>query len=399
MPADDSIEAALADFAAGFRFDDISPSAIAHTKSLLIDAVGCALIGDLAGEIGAVKQAAVAVFGPGTSTVIGSNETLSPSGATMLNGYLMTAMTVCDVYRPAHCHMTPLIIPPALVAAEEAGASGEQFLSAVTVGMEVMARVARGLDYQAFRARGWHSPGVIGPLGAAAAVGRVEGQDGKTIRHAFGLAASQSGGSYMSWGTPAVKFHQARGAVSGLLASRLAGNGFPGGRFPLTAADGGIYNTHSNGGHPARVVEQLGEAWELEQISVRLWPGASPVQAMLTAIFDLIETEGLSADGVERVEIGISTEDFGTHSGFALPTNTFEALLSYAFLCSAALHDQQIWFDQVAGARLADRDLRTFAAEKVSVVEVGDLPVNGCTLDVTMNDGRSLRRRVETSRG
>lgn len=399
MPADASIEAALASFAAQHKPGAEADTAMTHVKHLLIDAVGCALIGDRANEMEGVRQAAQATFGPGASTVIGSKQTLSPAGATMVNAYLVTAMTVCDVYRPAHCHMTPLVIPPALAAAEARESSGADFLTAVTLGMEVMARVARGLDYPAFRARGWHSPGVIGPLGAAASVGRIEGQDEATIRNAFGLAASQAGGSYLSWGTPAVKFHQARGAVSGLLASKLAAQGFPAGRFPLTAPDGGIYNTHSNGGMPEAAVMNLGTLWELEQISLRLWPGASPVQSMLTGLFDLIETEHLAAEQVESVEIGVSAEDFGTHGSFSRPSNTFEALLSYAFLCSVVLHEGHLWFEHVEEPVLSDPTLLRFVDERIKVGEDPFLPVNGSTLRVLTKEGTIFERRVETSRG
>jgi len=396
---EENIEATLATFASAVRLEDVAPSAINKAKMLIVDALACAMAGDLAQETSMVRRAAAAVLGDGESTVIGSKRGLSPSGATLVNSYLITAMTVCDVYRPAHCHMTPLVVPSAMSASEEADASGRDFLVASIAGMEVMARVAVGLDYPAFRARGWHSPGVIGPFGAAAAAGSILGFDSETMQHAFGLAATQSAGSYLSWGTPAVKFHQARGAVSGLLAARLAGQGFIGGKRPLTAEDGGIYNTHSNGGDPGAVVAELGTKWEMEQIAVRLWPGASPVQSMLTAIFDLLETEGITAESTTSVEIGISTEDFGTHGRFTRPRGTFEALLSYAYLCSAVLHDQQLWFEQVLPPRIDDDQLLDYGEQRVSLVAVDDLPVNGCRLTARLSDGRELTRRVETARG
>ncbi len=73
-----------------------------------------------------------------------------------------------------------------------------------------------------FRARGWHGPGVFGPFGSAAAVGRLRGFDAETMARAFGLAGSQSAGTFAAWGTPTVKFHQCRGALSGLMAALLA---------------------------------------------------------------------------------------------------------------------------------------------------------------------------------
>ena len=94
-------------------------------------------------------------------------------------------------------------------------------LLAVATGLEVATRVAVGTNYPAFRNRGWHSPGVVGPFGAAAAVGKLLSLDAERQRNAFGLAGSQSAGTFAHWGTPTIKFHQCRGAVSGLLAGLL----------------------------------------------------------------------------------------------------------------------------------------------------------------------------------
>jgi 2-methylcitrate dehydratase PrpD len=393
------IEAPLSEFVSTLDLRDVGLPAVIQAKTLIVDAVGCALAGDLSEETPMVRRAAMATFGSGKSTVVGSRERLSPAGATLINSYLITAMTVCDVYRPAHCHMTPLVVAPTMTVAEETGASGQDFLVAAIAGMELMARIAVGLDYPAFRSRGWHSPGVIGPFGAAAAVGRVKGFDPATMLHALGLAATQSAGSYLSWGTPAVKFHQARGAVSGLLAAQMAEQGFVGGTRPLTDEDGGVYNTHSNGGQPDLALEDLGSTWEMEQIAIRLWPGASPVQTMLTALFDMIESDGVDAAQIESVEVGISSEDFGTHGGFSRPIGTFEALLSYAYLTSLVLHDGRLWFDGVRAPRIHDNRLLEFGEQRVHLVEVSNLPVNGCDLTLRLGDGRELHRRVEQAKG
>ena len=106
------------------------------------------------------------------SSVIGGGH-LSLAGATLLNGYLVTAVTMCDVHRATMTHITPEIVPPALAIAERDGLSGRDLLVAIAAGCEVTTRIGIGLDYPAFRARGWHGPGILGPFGAAAAVGSL----------------------------------------------------------------------------------------------------------------------------------------------------------------------------------------------------------------------------------
>src|SRR5262252_825220 len=133
--------------------------------------------------------------------------------------HIVTAVTMCDVHRATLTHVTPEVIPPALAIAERDGLSGRDLMVAIAAGCEVTTRVGIGLDYPAFRAKGWHGPGVLGPFGAAAAVGRLRRFDSETMAKAFGLAGSQAAGTFAAWGTPTVKFHQCRGALSGLIAA------------------------------------------------------------------------------------------------------------------------------------------------------------------------------------
>src|SRR3984893_4614815 len=162
----------LASFGVSLRYEDLPLRIVERTKDILLDAVGCAIAGDEGEETSQVEPVARALGGPGASTVLGG-QTLSLVGATLLNSYLITAVTVCDVHRPTLCHIAPEVVPPALAITEQQDASGREFLKAVALGLEVTTRVGVGINYPVFRARGWHAPGVFGPFGGAAAVGSL----------------------------------------------------------------------------------------------------------------------------------------------------------------------------------------------------------------------------------
>ena len=77
------------------------------------------------------------------SSVIGGDR-LSLAGATMLNGFLITAVTMCDTHRSTLTHITPEVMPPALAIAERDGLSGRDLLVALVAGMETMTRIGIG---------------------------------------------------------------------------------------------------------------------------------------------------------------------------------------------------------------------------------------------------------------
>jgi 2-methylcitrate dehydratase PrpD len=356
----------LAQFAATVTYDKIPDRVREHCKNLLLDALACALAGHLGEETHQVAALASGLAQSQESSIIGGDR-LSLAGATLLNGYLVTAVTMCDVHRPTLTHVTPEVMPPALAIAERDARSGRDLLVALAVGFEVTTRVGLGLDFQAFRGRGFHGPGVIGPFGAAAAVGRLLGFAPETMGAAFGLAGSQAAGTYAAWGTPTVKFHQCRGALSGLMAALLAEQRFVATRQFLTAPDGGLYNSYSSGGRPEAVTDGLGQRWELEQIALRLWPSATTIQGLITAMFDLVEKHGVGSDRVKKLRVSLGKTAFDMHGGFARYKGKFEALLSTHYAAAVILHDRQLSLAQFEPARYNDPKLARFAAEQVEV--------------------------------
>lgn len=389
---------ALAEFAATLRYEDLPADVTRHSKHLLLDALACALAGHQGEETPQALALASALAQSGESSVIGGDP-LSLAGATLFNGYLITAVTMCDVHRSTMTHVTPEVIPPALLIAERDDCSGRDLLVAIAAGSEVTTRVGIGLDYPAFRARGWHGPGVIGPFGAAAAVGRLRGFDAETMARAFGLAGSQAAGTFAAWGTPTVKFHQCRGALSGLMAALLAEQKFRATHEFLTAKDGGLYNAYVNGGRPELATADLGSRWELMQIALRLWPSASLLQGQTTALFDLIERHPVDTADVKRLRVALSKQAHDMHGHLPNYNGKFDALISGHFAAAVALHDRALTLAQFEPARYDDPVLRRFAQEQVELRLDPALTGVQAVVEMQMANGTTLTSRCEHARG
>lgn len=399
MTVSNNITERLAEFAAQIPAADLPASSVTHARNLLLDSVACAIASDFGNETESYAAFAEAAGGRGDCTVVGSPNGLSPLGATLLNAYQITAATVCDTYVPAHVHITPEIIPPALAIAERDRLDGRSLLAAVAVGSEVAVRVAAGINYAVAGPRGWHMPGIVGPFGAAAVVGRLTGLTPIEMRNAFGLAGSQSAGTWASWGTPTVKFHQSRGAASGLLAGLLARTGFTSSADILRHEDGGILVAYSDGGTPEKILENLGNHWEFEEIALRIWPGGTPLQPTLTAAFDLIARHLPEAEEISEVVIEVAQDVYDAHARFDRPNGTFEALLSFHLAVACALRDRKFWLTSVEPNALDEPDLRSFVAEKVVMSVDPQLTRESSRVSLVMKDGARLVSRADAAKG
>ena len=392
------VTATLARFAAGLAYEAIPARVRERTKDLLLDALACALAGYRGEDTAKVMRFARALGRSEEASILGGAR-LSLTGATLFNGFLITAVSMCDVYRPTATHFQPVIVSPALAIAECDAASGRDLLIALVAGFETAARVAAGVDYAAFRQRGWHGPGTIGPFGAAAAVGRLRAFDAGTMATAFGLAGSQAAGTFAAWGTPSVKFHQFRGALSGLMAALLAEEEFTATREFLTAPDGGFYPTYCGGAPRAAATAALGEHWELESIALRPTPTSAASQGIVTALFDLIGRERLEAARTRRLHIRVSPACFAAYKNRREYSGKWQASASLHYTATALLHDRELWLDQFEPQRYDDPTLRRFSQECVDLSADPALTGEQAIVEAELHDGVRLSATCKASKG
>jgi 2-methylcitrate dehydratase PrpD len=388
----------LARFAASVKYEDIPAPAREYCKDILLDTVACAFAGHLGEETDQIARFAKSLATSTESTVIGGNN-LSLAGATLLNGYLITAVTMCDIHRSTLTHVTPEVVPPTLLIGERDNVSGRDLLVALAAGFEVTTRVGVGSDYPSVRKRGYHGPGVFGPFGAAAAVGRLRSLSPEAMARAFGLAGSQAGGTFAAWGTPTVKFHQCRGALSGLMAALLAEQNFLATREFLTAKDGGLFNTFSTGGHPEQVTAELGKRWEFEQIALRLWPSASSIQGMNTALFDALDERPFKLKDVRRAHIRLAPTVFNLHGKLSKYKAKFDALISAHYTAAVIIEDHALTLEQFTPARYDDSVLRNAAASLIDLQPDESLSDVQTVVEFELNDGTKIVKRCNSPRG
>ena len=388
----------LGRFVAELRLDDVPPSVREHATDLLLDAIACALAGEHGEETALVASVAEATGGAGTSTVVGDRQLRAMAGAVLLNGFRITAVTACDVYSPADLHTTPEVVPPVLALAEQRNATGADALRAVIAGLETVVRIARGFDYAEFRARGWHSPGVVGPFGAAASTSAILRVNRDVAANALAVAGSTAAGTWAARGTPTVKFHQARAGLNGFLSAMLSEAGLEGSGAIFTNPEGGLYVAHAPG-DAERVVADLGREWELERISLRLWPGGARVQAPMTAASLMLRDGSVTWEDIERVRVRVAPAIATAQAWAHRPTGGFAALASIPYTVAVTLRHGSAAPDRFVAGAYGDPRMMAFLDQRVVVEGDSEIPTLGASVEVTTKDGTTRSASVDTPKG
>jgi 2-methylcitrate dehydratase PrpD len=293
----------LAAFVGELDLEAVPDETVAAAKLHALDALGCGLAGYATGEGSFVVDAAAEVASDGPASVIGRPRGLPPAEAALVNGTLCHVLDYDDTHPDSVVHVSAAVTPAALAAAEVAGASGRELVTALVAGNEISVRLGAAAGGR-FHARGFHPTGVCGVFGATASAARLRGLSVEQTANAFGIAASMAGGilEFLADGAKTKPLHPGWAAHAALTAVRLAAHGASG---PASALEGrrGFYAAYLHGERvdlEGRLAD-LGARFETPNIAFKPYPACHYTHAPIDALAKLVEREGFTAREVEAI--------------------------------------------------------------------------------------------------
>src|SRR6266545_778606 len=253
----------LAQFVATTYFAHLPSSLIEDFKIIVLDTFAAGIISTAQPWARMVAELVHELGGKPQASIINQAWRTDISRAALANGALIGAFE-CEPLTGSHASGT--VLPAALAVCEREHLDGSTFITALALGFEVSARIARtavGLE----TTRGFHNPGTQGPFGAAAAAGKLYGFDEERLTNALGIAGSSSAGLLeFAWsGADTKRLHLGRASQLGLESALLARQGFHG---PATVLEGryGYYNAFSLPPQLDQLLDGLGTTWAIQPL-------------------------------------------------------------------------------------------------------------------------------------
>ena len=351
----------LAAWLAATTLSDVPASVRARAKYLLLDGVGCALVGAQlpVSRIGVEGVTALDPSGP--AALVGwGGRTTSPQSAAMLNSSFIQGFELDDFHPAAPLHSNSLVVPAMLAATPQIGrVSGERLLLGAILGYEAGPRVGLALGGLDMLSRGWHSGVVFGPLAAAAAAGSLYGLDAARFEDALGIAATQSGGLMSAQFESMVKRMQ-HGFASrdGLVGAALAAAGYVGIKRVFEREYGGWLSTFGEGHHtyPEQIYAGLGTTWETNRITVKAYSAMGLLHAAIDAALQL--RAEVSASEIQRIDIDMPEAAY-EHGGWkaSRPLEAIGAQMNVSYAVAVAFLDGDVLVDQFSAERINSADV------------------------------------------
>ncbi|MEV6138317.1 MmgE/PrpD family protein [Nocardia sp. NPDC051990] len=314
----------------------------------VLDVLGNCLAAQGQPSARAVTAVARGWAGMDAATGIGTGDRFPATTAALVNGTLAHSMDFDDTHLPSVLHPSASVVPTALAVGEATAASGAAVLDAAGVGIEIAVRLGMGgydeeLGNSEFFERGQHATSICGAIGSAAAAAMLYGLDTEGIADAMGIAASFGAGLLEAnrTGGTVKRAHCGWAAHSGVTAAELARHGLTG---PPTVIEGRFGFLHAFCGDRAdvaKVIEKLGERWELPRIFFKPYPCNHFTHAGIDAACAL-RRDGLDPDEIVEIELGVpkpvlrtiaepaaakAAPESGYHAAFSGPFTVARALL------------------------------------------------------------------------
>jgi 2-methylcitrate dehydratase PrpD len=266
--------------------------------------VGCTIAG-ARHEAVEIALAALLPFSAGRqATLLGRTERLDVMNAALINGISSIVLDYdATQFKKTNIHPSGPVLPPLIGLAETRTVSGAELLHAYLLGVEVECRLANVL-FGTGGNPGWHVTGAVGPMGAAAAAGRLLGLTSKQMHYAFGIAATQPGGLREMYGTMCKSFTPGRAAQNGLLAAILAAQGFDSAEAPLEG-EKGFAQVLMQRAAPQELVAHLGEEFEISSNTYKPFACAIVCHAAIDACQRLLREHRFLSAGIRRIALQV----------------------------------------------------------------------------------------------
>lgn len=387
------------------QFGDLPEAAVRATKRRVTDLVGCVIGGARAqandGLIAVLQRNGQAP----QATLLGQGGMLCAADAAMVNAitsrsFDFEVMTTVVAGKIIPSHTSPTTVMTAFAVAEREQRSGAEFLTALTLGDDLVARIigAAGFDF----GKGWDAASVHTGLGSAAIAARLMGLGEQGIADAMGMAVNLVGGTIQAaWdGSTDFKLPQGMAARHGVLCAELAAAGWTGLEEALLSPFGFYHQFTSGCSDPGVLTEDLGKTYYAEEY-FKPYPACAATHSAIECALALRENSQFNIESIDRLTLRLAPQLLTNFCIKPYEPRRFahcDAIFSYRFQVANVLLN-----GKTAPPHYADERLREAALlDLTSRIDLEPLEMAGgwsgaggrCVIEADMADGSRITQEL-----
>lgn len=402
-----SLSRQLARWVTALTYADLPPAVVDRAKGVTLQSLSSILIGSQT-KLGrdAVKLMADDEAGVNHgATIFVTGEKVTKGGAAFANSEMAFAGGKWDTFRML-MHPGTSVPPSALVAAEETGASGREFITAIAAGYEVMERLAADF-IPTLAARGFHASPIFGIFGGAIAAAKILKLDEEQMNSTIALCASLASGNLEGARSGGRALREGAAVRNAMLAVALARQGHVGGETVLEG-EAGFYHAYVGNNHGKliysftgdthasldRITEKLGKDWIFLETLYRIYSISGYNIAHIDVTAKLCADNNIEPQDIDRIEAVVNwLETQYPSPAFAVrreDTNKKAGSTAYHIAYAATKRGFPMlneWAPQTAGKDDPPEVLEL--TQRVTIIPSATMTLFGPRITIFTKDGKS----------
>ncbi len=401
MAAVPPVTETLARFVCETPFSSIPEKTLANAKLHILDTLGVALAAVKTPPAEIALDYCRSLGQSSEATIWGTPSKASVAIAAFANGLLAHALDYDDWDAFIHVgHPSSMIVGATLPLAEQLGVSGQDFLKAYVLAMEVICKVAANAPNM--QDRGFHSTPVFGSLGAAVACGSLLNLEPPSLKAALGIAASAAGGIHRQQGSMVKPFHAGNAARNGAEAALLARAGFTADPAILEAPRGFCDTFFGPGAcQYEKMIENIGRPYFLESpgLGLKRHPCSAPQFLAADAALHLKREHKIDFAHVAKIEVSIPPLRYQRHYEPEVKTG-LRGKFAINYVVALCFLDGKLELATFTDEKVNRPEVQE-ALDRVRVIVDETIPEPGpyCPVSVALKDGARYSYTAKIAKG
>jgi 2-methylcitrate dehydratase PrpD len=393
---EETIANAVSRHFSSLTFDQLPGASVSAVKRLLLDYFGVAIAGSQTGSGKIASRFAELHQGVGECTLIGSGAKVPATLGAFANAISSHSIELDDIDVLALFHFSPPVYSAALAVAEKCNADGQQLVTALAAGCEMMERTSRAAN-NSLRDRAYHTTPTCGVFGATVGAGVLLGLSQEQMASSLGLAGAQASGLMEMYGPSMQKrFNPGPAARNGVTSALMAQLGFTG-ADTIFEGERGFLKAFTDKSDSSKLIEDIGKPYQLD-IEFKPHSCARPIHNSIDCALVVRARDNPDLARIRHIQIERHS-DWGHYHLNKTPRTYHEAQVSLPYATAVAFKEGQALLAQFTDEKLKDPTI-------VRLMQLMDISIDdslprgvSCRMIVTMDDGRKLVSQVDYPKG
>ena len=400
----------IADYIFTLDYEDIPDVVIEEKKKNILDILGVMTAGNSGKGCREVIDEIVDWGGRKDARIFQHDFKVPAHNAALANCMLARALDFDDVFTDSIIHINATNVPVAFLMSEFQGKiSGKQFLTAITLGADISARMGLANNVPS-NISGYSFSFQFGSIIAAIVASRLMGLAPDKINDAIGIAYSQLAGNNQGYvdGAMTIRLQQGLSAAAGVLGALMAKKGITGGK-DIFEGKFGYYNVFAGGNYNKQtLIHNIGHDFYGVKHTTKPYPCCTHLHGAIEGIFKILKNAEIAPKNVESIRIGINQSAYNIccipEEIKKRPKSVVDLQFSYNFVISAALFEKKLDLDSFNESYLTRNDILDFGQSKIETyVNINSSRDNKSITDTELElktiNGTTYKEKIDFSYG